>query len=120
MRYCKFAMFLVVLAALVVAPATAGKKCTMTMVQYGFESASLEADNYFQMRGAGFKTSSPAKVCVTGQLCRKSDVDSDGTFVQSWSLDYPGTYVVNVYQQRGHRGGKSYLAYSGTLTIVAE
>ena len=102
---------------LISAPAIAGKRCTVTAVQYGAEAATIEVGNYFELQGAGFRNTRPAKVCVTGQMCRDSDVESDGTFMQIWRLDYPGTYIVNVYQVRGR---KSALAYSGKIVIGEE
>jgi hypothetical protein len=101
-------------------PASAGKASVVTVWQYGVAMAStstLQAGNYFTLQGTGFRTWSPAKVCLTGQLCVKSDVESDGTFSQLNRLDYPGTYQVHVYQLKSRNGGDSDLMYSGTLTV---
>ena len=100
-------------------PASAGKATVVTVWQDGAERTgnSIQAGNYFTLKGTGFKTWSPAKVCLTGQLCVKSDVDSDGAFSQLNRLDYPGTYEIHVYQLKSRNGGDSDRVYSGSLTV---
>jgi hypothetical protein len=100
-------------------PASAGKACVVTVWQYGLQSASnsIQVSNYFNLQGTGFKTWTPVKVCLTGQLCTTSDVNSDGSFVQQERLDYPGTYQIWVYQQKTRSGGNLDLMWSGSVTV---
>src|SRR5262245_35264580 len=101
-------------------PASAGRACVVTVWQYGLQSASnaIQVGNYFNLQGTGFKTWTPAKVCLTGQLCTTSDVSSDGSFSMQQRLDYPGTYQIWVYQQKSRNGGNLDLMWSGSLTVV--
>ena len=119
MRKFMLAVLALSLAGFWAVPALAGKACVVTVWQEGLErtSTTIQTGTYFTLKGTGFRTWSPAKVCLTGQLCVKAEVDSDGSFSQLNRLDYPGTYKVNVYQLKSRNGGNSDLMYSGELVI---
>ena len=119
MRRFLLAVFAVCMVGLWTLPALAGKASVVTVWQDGLErtGAPIQTGSYFTLTGTGFRTWSPAKVCLTGQLCVKSEVSSDGSFSQLNRLDYPGTYQVHVYQLKSRNGGNSDLMYSGELTV---
>jgi len=107
--------------ALWAVPASAGRNADVAVWQYGVESTSrtAQAGNFFTLVGTGFRTWAPAKICLTGQYpCQTVEVDSSGSFRQPEILYYPGTYLINVYQQKSRNGGNTDLAYSGQLTVV--
>ena len=104
-----------VLLALGAVPATAGRGPTVTVLQYGQESSAVDVANYFSVKGEGFRTFSPAWVCLA--LCEQTDVDSVGSFAQTRRLDEPGTYLMQVYQWRNRSAQRSELVYSGYLTV---
>lgn len=74
----------------------------------------------FELRGSGFAPSnsvptSQAKICLTGQVCVRTPVADDGSFTQTFTLNYPGTYFLHVYQ--GASAGDPNLVFAGTLTV---
>lgn len=120
MRKTMLAVLAVCVVALWAVPASAAKTSVVTVWQYAVLSTSgaVQAGNYFTLQGTGFRTWSPAKVCLTGQPCVKSEVNSDGSFSQVDRLDYPGTYLIHVYQLKSRNGGDSDLMFSGELTVI--
>lgn len=106
---------------LAVVPTLAGRPTDVTVWQYGVESASrtVQVGNFFTLVGTGFRTRTPAKICLTGQYpCLSVEVDNTGSFKQLQILYYPGTCPIHVYQQKSRSGGNADLAYSGQLTVV--
>ena len=110
-----------VVFALWAVPASAGRTADVAVWQYGVASTSrtVQASNFFTLDGRGFRTWTPAKICLTGQYpCLSVEADNSGSFKQLEILYYPGTYLIHVYQQKSRSGGKADLAYSGELTVV--
>ncbi len=112
---------LVVLFVFWAAPASAGGTADLSVYQYGVvcPTKTVQVGNYFTLVGAGFRTWTPAKICLTGQYpCLSAQVDNSGSFQQTEILYYPGTYQIHVYQLKSRNGGRSDLVYSGLLTVV--
>lgn len=107
-------------AATLATPGYAGRRngASLTCSQYGVETLQIQTNSDFQISGAGFRTYSPAWVCVVGFRCIRSEVDPFGSFSQVRTLSSPGTYTVNVYQWKNQQGTMSELVATGAMTLV--
>jgi hypothetical protein len=110
-----------VLLAFWIVPASAGRNAGVSVYQYGVvcTTNTVQPGNSFTLVGAGFRTGTPAKICLTGQYpCLVAEVDNSGSFSQAGILYYPGTYQIHVYQMKNRSGGRTDLAWSGELIVV--
>lgn len=86
--------------------------------QFGVPTADVQADNVFDVRGAGFHARPlPVKVCVDGRQCMLADPDGSGDFVVSRSLSAPGTYEIQVFQARNPHISEWVMRASQTVTV---
>ena len=117
MRKLMLVLLLVSLVSLTPTTASAKGGCSVTVAQYGFATSSVESGNYFTLNGEGFRTWSPAWICLTGQLCFRTDVASDGTFSTTQELAGKGTYKIEVYQLKSRTSDIGVLVYTGSFTV---
>jgi hypothetical protein len=89
--------------------------------QYGAPATSVESGSFFEIRGTGLKTWSPAWVCLKPGLCERTSVDSSGSFVmtRSQETNWTFTYGIEVYQWANRSGRSSELVATGSIRVVA-
>ncbi|HXH28462.1 MAG TPA: hypothetical protein VNL37_05415 [Candidatus Polarisedimenticolia bacterium] len=122
MRKAVLAALLLLLFPLWIEPAAAGRNAADVAVYQNGDlcpTFTVRAATQFTLVGSGFRTWTPAKICLTGQYpCLSVNVDTSGSFEQVEYLYYPGTYLLHVYQSKNRNRGGLDLAYSGELTVV--
>lgn len=91
------------LVVLWAAQAQAGQRASGSSVQVwqgGAVVSQVAAGSEFSIRGTGFRSGLPVWVCIFGDVCALSEVDTSGAFAQDRSLANRGTFGITVSQAR--------------------
>ena len=117
MRRLTLAALLCAILVLSLATASAASRSWVQVAYFqdGTQVSAITSGITYEIRGTGFRSTSPAWVCPIGGFCVKSDVASDGSFTQTRNDFLPtGTYMLKVDQKRN--SGRLDTVYTGTIT----